>query len=143
MVKVWLEATTWMEFPYNAYEHKHRCVVPLLNKQKKKFDLKGFHLGDKAQRRDLFVECKRYTSAGAQYTGYGGESGQRLPACFNSGLASGAESAGEFRQHRSIGLRARRFCAFERSWRTRRTRSPQAARQTEARSANDASPDAP
>ena len=67
MVKAWLEATTWMEFPYNAYEHKHRCVIPLLNSQKKKFDLKGFHLGDKTQRRDLYVECKRYNSASGQH----------------------------------------------------------------------------
>lgn len=65
MVKAWLEATTWMELPFNAYEDGTRCTVPLLT-GKKKFDLRGHHLGDKNQRKGLTVECKRYTTKGAQ-----------------------------------------------------------------------------
>ncbi|MFC4783351.1 hypothetical protein ACT8ZV_02675 [Nocardioides sp. MAHUQ-72] len=65
MVKAWLEATTWMEFPANAYEDGTRCTVPLLS-GKKKFDLRGHHLGDKSQRRGLSVECKRYKTKGGQ-----------------------------------------------------------------------------
>lgn len=69
MVKAWLEATTWMEFPVNAYEDGLRCTVPLLS-GKKKFDLRGHHLGDKHQRRALSVECKRYTTKGGQLKEY-------------------------------------------------------------------------
>lgn len=65
MIKAWLEATTWMEFPFNAYEDGTRCTVPLLAGTKK-FDLRGHHLGDKHKRRGLTVECKRYTTKGAQ-----------------------------------------------------------------------------
>jgi hypothetical protein len=65
MVKTWLEATTWMQFPFNAYEDGSRCVVPTLGKRKK-FDLRGFHLGDKHKRRYMSVECKRYTTKGKQ-----------------------------------------------------------------------------
>lgn len=69
MIKAWLEATTWMDFPANAYEDGPRCIAPLLV-GKKKFDLKGHHLGDKSKRRDLWVECKRYTTKGGQLKEY-------------------------------------------------------------------------
>lgn len=69
MVKTWLEATTWMEFPMNAYEDGTRCTVPLLA-GKKKFDLRGHHLGDKNRRRPLSVECKRYRTRGGQLQEY-------------------------------------------------------------------------
>lgn len=65
MVKAWLEATTWMEFPFNSNEDGDRCTVLLLE-GKKKFDLRGFHLGDKNTRRIMTVECKRYTTKGGQ-----------------------------------------------------------------------------
>jgi hypothetical protein len=70
MVKAWLEATTWMDFPANSYEDGLRCTVPLLGGGTKKFDLRGDHLGDKNQRRGLWVECKRYSSKGGQLKEY-------------------------------------------------------------------------
>lgn len=66
MVKVWLEATTWMQFPFNAYEDKERCKAFVQKGKPKKFDLRGFHLGTKEQRRGMFVECKRYKTRGGQ-----------------------------------------------------------------------------
>lgn len=65
MVKTWLEATTWMQFPFNAYEDKERCVALTIT-GRKKFDLKGWHLGDKNRRRGMQVECKRYSTKGRQ-----------------------------------------------------------------------------
>jgi hypothetical protein len=64
-VKAWLEATTWMRLPYNAYEDGPRCKVVHASGAKK-FDLRGHFLGDKASRRELTIECKKYSSAGIQ-----------------------------------------------------------------------------
>lgn len=69
MVKAWLEATTWMKFPFNAYEDKARCKVLTMGKPKK-FDLRGWHLGDKGLRRNMTVECKRYKTRGGQQKEY-------------------------------------------------------------------------
>lgn len=65
MVKAWLESTTWMVLPMNAYEDGPRCKVPTLHKAKK-VDLRGHRLGK--HRRDVFVESKRKTYAGDQYS---------------------------------------------------------------------------
>lgn len=65
MVRAWLEATTWMTLPFNAYEDGPRCKVPYIGGVKK-FDLRGYFLGDKHHRRELTVECKRYTTPGGQ-----------------------------------------------------------------------------
>jgi hypothetical protein len=70
MIKAWLEATTWMDFPANSYQDGLRCTVPLLGGGTKKFDLRGHHLGDKHQRRELRVECKRYSTKGGQLGEY-------------------------------------------------------------------------
>lgn len=64
-VKAWLEATTWIRLPYNAYEDGPRCMVVHAGGPKK-YDLRGHFLGGKASRRELTVECKRYTTTGAQ-----------------------------------------------------------------------------
>lgn len=69
MVKTWLESTTWMTFPANAYEDGSRCKVLTLGKAKK-FDLRGEHLGDRSNRRRMSVECKRYRSKGGQLREY-------------------------------------------------------------------------
>lgn len=64
-VKAWLEATTWIRLPYNAYEDGPRCKVVHAGGAKK-YDLRGHFLGDKASRRELTVECKRYSTPGLQ-----------------------------------------------------------------------------
>ena len=35
MIKAWLEATTWMDFPFNAHEDETRCTALLLEGTKK------------------------------------------------------------------------------------------------------------
>lgn len=68
LTKKWLEATTFIEMPLNAYEHPARCDVELLGGEVKKFDLVGSYLtGDKAP---IVVESKAYTTAGAQTAAY-------------------------------------------------------------------------
>lgn len=66
-VKRWLEATTFIELPWNAYERTAMCTVPLL-KGKKVFDLAGHFLGN--QSRPVVVENKSYSSDGGQYSQY-------------------------------------------------------------------------
>lgn len=66
IIKRWLEATTFIELPFDAYHHKLDCVLPHLGTKKTKiFDLQGHFLtGRKAP---IVVESKRYTSPGGQY----------------------------------------------------------------------------
>ena len=67
MVKAWLESTTWMSLPMNAYQDgKRRCAVAYPGGSKV-FDLSGYLHGDKSQRRNIWVECKRYSSEGVQH----------------------------------------------------------------------------
>lgn len=64
-VRAWLEATTWIRLPYNAYEDGPRCKVVHASGAKK-FDLRGHFLGDKHTRRELTVESKKYSTVGVQ-----------------------------------------------------------------------------
>lgn len=64
-VRAWLEATTWFDLPFNAYEDGARCKVATYNGPKK-FDLRGHFRGDKQQRRIVTVECKKYATPGGQ-----------------------------------------------------------------------------
>ena len=66
MVKAWLESTTWMTLPMNAYEDADRCKVAYYGGSKK-FDLSGYLHGPNKSRRNLWVECKRYNSHGGQH----------------------------------------------------------------------------
>lgn len=68
MVKAWLESTTWLQLPMNAYQDKNRVKVEYAPGRHKKFDLSGYFLGE--ARHDIWVECKRYTSDGAQHAEY-------------------------------------------------------------------------
>jgi len=64
-LKRWLEATTYMELPFDAYNNKIDCTVFTVGDKKKQLDLVGYMLvGKKAP---VFVECKRYTTPGGQY----------------------------------------------------------------------------
>lgn len=64
-IREWLEATTWFYLPYNAYQDGIRCKLSH-HSGRKKFDLVGHHRGDENQRRTVYVECKRYTTASGQ-----------------------------------------------------------------------------
>ncbi|MFJ6044506.1 hypothetical protein [Brachybacterium paraconglomeratum] len=67
-LKRWLEATTYMELPFDAYHHEIDCMIHTLGGQKKQLDLVGYMLTDK--KAPVFIECKRYKSAGRQYAEY-------------------------------------------------------------------------
>jgi hypothetical protein len=64
-VQQWLEATTFIELNWNVYEHTLMCVVNCLDGSRKKFDLVGSFIGDRKD--PVAVECKKYTSPGAQH----------------------------------------------------------------------------
>jgi len=59
-VKRWLESTTHMEFPFDAYGFTATCTPALLNGEHKTYDLFGSHL---TRRVPLYVEVKDYASA--------------------------------------------------------------------------------
>ena len=63
-LKRWLEATTFIELRYDAYNHSADCLVAHLA-GKKKFDLSGYFLT--GSKRPIMIESKEYTNAGAQY----------------------------------------------------------------------------
>lgn len=63
--KRWLEATTYLELLFNAYEDEAMCIVELLDGTKR-FDMYGFFLGE--NRREVFVENKDYSSDSGLYT---------------------------------------------------------------------------
>jgi hypothetical protein len=67
-VKQWLESTTHLELPWNAYENQTQCTLPLLDGSVKRFDLAGHFLGER--RRPIVVEAKKYTTPGHQGTEY-------------------------------------------------------------------------
>lgn len=64
-LKRWLEATTYMELPFDAYNNKIDCTVFTVGDMKKQLDLVGYMLVDK--KAPVYVECKRYTTASGQY----------------------------------------------------------------------------
>lgn len=64
-LKRWLEATTYIELPFDAYNNKIDCTVFTVGGMKKQLDLVGYMLIDK--KAPVYVECKRYTSTGRQY----------------------------------------------------------------------------
>jgi hypothetical protein len=63
-LKRWLEATTFIELPYDAYNHSADCLVPHLA-GKKKFDLSGYFLT--GSKRPIMIESKTYSTPGGQY----------------------------------------------------------------------------
>jgi hypothetical protein len=63
-LKRWLEATTYVELPFDAYNNKIDCSFQTFGKPKQ-FDLVGFMV--EGERIPVIIECKRYTSPGRQY----------------------------------------------------------------------------
>jgi hypothetical protein len=64
-IKRWLEATTFLELPFDAYNQRIDCTVKTCTNQMKCFDLTGYYLTGNKDR--VYVEGKRYSSAGSQY----------------------------------------------------------------------------
>lgn len=67
----YLESTTFITLPWNAYENANQTTFLRLDKQKKRYDLAGHFLGPR--RHPLAVENKSYTGVGKQpehYTEY-------------------------------------------------------------------------
>ncbi len=64
MLKRWLEATTYIELPFDAYNNKIDCMVETFGGQKQ-FDLVGYMVA--GEKTPVYVESKRYTSASGQY----------------------------------------------------------------------------
>ncbi|WP_344282094.1 hypothetical protein [Actinomadura napierensis] len=62
-VKTWLESTTYLELPFNAYEDEPMCTLMLRDGSRKRYDLLGHFLDE---RRPVVVESKRYTTPGHQ-----------------------------------------------------------------------------
>lgn len=67
MTRRWLESTTYLELPWNAYKHENMCLVKCLDGSVKGFDLAGFFLDDKMP---VVVENKGVNSSGDQYQEY-------------------------------------------------------------------------
>jgi hypothetical protein len=67
-VKRWLESTTFIELPFNAYENEVQCTLVRLDGQVKRYDLCGYFLSDK--KNPIAVESKAYATVGHQATAY-------------------------------------------------------------------------
>lgn len=63
-LKRWLEATTYIELPFDVYNNTPDCTVKH-KRGMKKFDLSGYYLT--GRKRPIYVESKRYSSDGRQY----------------------------------------------------------------------------
>lgn len=66
-IRSWLEATTFVELHWNAYENGLKCAAKHLAGIKK-FDLVGNFICD--ARQTIYVECKKYNGPHKQYKAY-------------------------------------------------------------------------
>lgn len=64
LAKRWLESTTWIELPFDAYETTQLCTLTRLDAGEKVYDLAGFMFTK--PRTPLYVEVKDYDSAGGK-----------------------------------------------------------------------------
>jgi hypothetical protein len=67
-IKRWLESTTYLALPFNAYENQPVCTVMRLDGGKKTFDLLGHFLGE--HKCPVVVEAKKYSTPGHQGSMY-------------------------------------------------------------------------
>jgi hypothetical protein len=67
-VKQYLESTTYLRMPWTAYDHVKMCKLQKIDGSKKTYDLSGHFLG--SRRFPLYVESKKYSTAGGQGTAY-------------------------------------------------------------------------
>jgi hypothetical protein len=92
--KRWLEATTFLELPWNAYEDSGWCFTALLKGGRKMYDLSGFFLGESRQR--VFVENKAENTPGHQTAQYSEFLANAYSATAQETLVSGAPTTWEF-----------------------------------------------
>ena len=65
--KMWLEATTFLEIPFDSYNNAGTCTIECMNGLVKTFDLHGnFHKTQTSKARPVYVEAKAYSSSGGQ-----------------------------------------------------------------------------
>lgn len=67
LAKRWLESTTWIELPFDAYEMPQQCTLTRLDGGQKLYDLSGWMFSQ--PKRALYVEAKDYDSAGGKQGG--------------------------------------------------------------------------
>jgi hypothetical protein len=65
--KRWLESTTWIELPFDAYETTQMCTLARLDGAEKRYDLAGYLFTQ--PKTPLYVEAKDYDSAGGKQGG--------------------------------------------------------------------------
>jgi len=91
-IKRWLEATTYIELPWDAYNHTLDCTVPHLAGMKI-FDLHGHYLTGEKQH--IIIECKKYTSPRGQFT----EFQHFLAIAYSSTVKTIEELGGDWGHH--------------------------------------------
>lgn len=64
LAKRWLESTTWIELPFDAYETTQVCTLTRLDGETKVYDLHGYLFTK--PRVPVYVEVKDYDSAGGK-----------------------------------------------------------------------------
>lgn len=62
--KRWLESTTWIELPFDAYSNEPVCTLERLDGKKKRYDAMG--MVHSAPPTPLYLENKAYTSYGGK-----------------------------------------------------------------------------
>jgi hypothetical protein len=63
--KRWLESTTWVELPFDAYDNEVYCTPEILDGTVQGFDLFGY-IHTKPKRTPLYVESKNVNSVGGK-----------------------------------------------------------------------------
>ena len=64
LAKRWLESTTWIELPFDAYHNAPICTLTRLDGKKKVYDLFGMIHGN--PKTPLYIESKGYDSTGGK-----------------------------------------------------------------------------
>ncbi|GAB3959263.1 hypothetical protein [Micromonospora vulcania] len=64
LAKRWLESTTWIELPFDAYHNAPICTLMRLDGKKKVYDLFGWIHG--SPKTPLYIESKGYDSVGGK-----------------------------------------------------------------------------
>ncbi|WP_285686416.1 hypothetical protein [Actinoplanes sp. NBRC 103695] len=64
LAKRWLESTTWIELPFDAYHNAPICQLTRLDGKKKLYDLFGCIYG--SPKTPLYIESKGYDSVGGK-----------------------------------------------------------------------------
>lgn len=66
-MKAWLESTTRFAFTFTVYDHAESCTITCMDGSGKRLDIVGKYLTKDVP---VYVECKKYSSPGAQAEEY-------------------------------------------------------------------------